>query len=73
MLLPALFAVSLALPLTYGYDAVRGILLGSKTLLPIPYEVGILLGFMVVMGVLGYAVFKRVERRCQRLGTIGMH
>ena len=70
---PALFAVSLALPLTYGYDAVRGILLGSKTLLPIPYEVGILLGFMVVMGVLGYAVFKRVERRCQRLGTIGMH
>ena len=70
---PALFAVSLALPLTYGYDAVRGLLLGSKTLLPIPYEVGILLGFMVVMGVLGYAVFKRVERRCQRLGTIGMH
>ena len=70
---PALFAVSLALPLTYGYDAVRGILLGSKTLLPIPYEVGILLGFMVVMGVFGYAVFKRVERRCQRLGTIGMH
>ncbi len=70
---PALFAVSLALPLTYGYDAVRGLLLGSKTLLPISYEVGILLGFMVVMGVLGYAVFKRVERRCQRLGTIGMH
>lgn len=70
---PALFAVSLALPLTYGYDAVRGLLLGSKTLLPIPVEVGILLGFMGVMGTLGYAVFKRVERRCQRLGTIGMH
>ena len=70
---PALFAVSLALPLTYGYDAVRGLLLGSKTLLPISYEVGILLGFMVVMGVLGYAVFRRVEQLCQRLGTIGMH
>ena len=70
---PLLFAVSLALPLTYGYDAVRGILLGTETLLPIPYEVAILLGFMVVMGGLGYAVFKRVERRCQRLGTIGTH
>ncbi len=70
---PVLLAVSLGLPLTYGYDAVRGLLLGSKTLLPIPYEVGILLVFMVVMSALGYLVFKRVERRCQRLGTIGMH
>ena len=70
---PALLSISLALPLTYGYDAVRGLLLGSSTLLPIRHEIGILLVFMVVMGVLGYGVFKRVERRCQRLGTIGMH
>ncbi len=70
---PPLLTISLALPLTYGYDAVRGLLLGSTTLLPIPVEVGILLVFMAGMGALGYAVFKRVERRCQRLGTIGMH
>lgn len=70
---PVLLSVSLTLPLTYGYDAVRGLLLGSKTLLPISYEITILVGFMLVMGGLGYAVFKRVERRCQQLGTIGMH
>ena len=70
---PLLLPLSLALPLTYGYDAVRGLLLGTKTLVPIAYEVGILLVFMGLMGVLGYTVFKRVERRCQRLGTIGMH
>ncbi len=70
---PVLLPLALALPLTYGYDAVRGLLLGTKTLVPIAYEVGILLVFMGLMGVLGYTVFKRVERRCQRLGTIGMH
>lgn len=70
---PLLLPLSLALPLTYGYDAVRGLLLGTKTLVPIAYEVGILLVFMGLMGALGYTVFKRVERRCQRLGTIGMH
>lgn len=70
---PLLLPLSLALPLTYGYDAVRGLLLGTKTLVPIAYEVGILLVFMGLMGALGYTVFKRVERRCGRLGTIGMH
>ena len=65
--------VSLALPLTYGYDAARGLLLGARTLLPLPTEVAILAAFMAIMVALGAYVFARVERRCRQLGTLGMH
>ena len=68
-----LLVVSLALPLTYGYDAARGLLLGARTLLPIPAEVAILAAFMVIMVALGAYVFARIERRCRQLGTLGMH
>jgi ABC-2 type transport system permease protein len=68
-----LLPISLALPLTYGFDAVRGVLLGARTLLPIGVEVAILAGFMAVTVPLGFALFTFVERRCRRLGTLGMH
>lgn len=68
-----LLIVALALPLTYGYDAVRGMLLGTKTLLPIPVEQALLIGFMAVMVAGGMAVFRAVERKCQREGTLSMH
>lgn len=68
-----LLVVSLAIPLTYGYDAVRGFLLNTQTLLPIPAEIVILLVSMGVMVPAGYLVFKLVERRCRKLGTLGLH
>ena len=68
-----IMAISLALPLTYAYDAIRGILLGTATLMPIRQEVMILLGFMVISFAVGYAVFRSVERRCRSLGTISQH
>ncbi|MFN8445996.1 MAG: ABC transporter permease [Caldilineaceae bacterium] len=68
-----LLPVALALPLTYGFDVVRGLLIQSKTLLPIPYEIAILLLFMAVTVPAGYFVFRRVERRIKQLGTLGMH
>ena len=68
-----LLPIALALPLTYGFDVVRGILIQSKTLLPISYEIGILLLFMAVTVPAGYAIFRTVERRIKRLGTLGMH
>lgn len=43
-----LLPFSLALPLTYGFDAIRGLLLKTRTILPIPIEIGILIAFMVV-------------------------
>ncbi len=68
-----LLPLSLALPLTYGYDAVRGLLLGARTIIPIGYELAVLVAFMGVMVPLGYSVFRRIERRCRTLGTLGMH
>ena len=68
-----LLPLSLALPLTYGYDAVRGYLLHARTVLPLGDETAILLVFMGVMIPLGYAVFKRIERRCKIRGTLGLH
>jgi ABC-2 type transport system permease protein len=68
-----LLPLSLALPLTYGFDAVRGFLIGSTTLLPLQYELAILALFVVVMVPLGYVVFSRVERRCRTLGTLSQH
>jgi ABC-2 type transport system permease protein len=68
-----LLPVALALPLTYGFDAVRGFLLGTNTLLPLAYEVAILVLFMCAMVPLGYLVFRRVERRCRTLGSLSQH
>jgi ABC-2 type transport system permease protein len=68
-----LLPFSLALPLTYGFDAVRGILLKTTTLLPVPYEIGLLVVFMVVMIWLGLKVFYRVERAVRSKGTLGQH
>ncbi len=68
-----LLVIAMAIPLTYGYDAVRAILLGTRTLLPVRVEQAILVGFMGVMIALGLWAFGLVERCCRRLGTIGMH
>jgi ABC-2 type transport system permease protein len=68
-----LMPVALALPLSYGYDAVRGWLLGTRTLLPIGTEIIILLAFMAAMIFIGLLVFKDLERRVRIRGTLGQH
>ena len=68
-----LLPLSLVLPLTYGFDAIRALLLGVRPLLALHYEIAILIGFMAVMTPLGYFVFKRIERYCQMRGTLNMH
>jgi ABC-2 type transport system permease protein len=68
-----LLPIALALPLTYGYDALRGFLLNTQTLIPIRYEIAILLLFVGVMVPGGYVIFKLVERHCRALGTLGLH
>ena len=68
-----LLPFALALPLTYGFDSVRAYLLGTTTLLPLQYELAILVLFMCVMVPLGYLIFMRVERRCRTLGTLSQH
>jgi ABC-2 type transport system permease protein len=68
-----LIPVSLVLPLTYGFDAVRGFLLKTNTLLPLQTEVVLLIVFMFVMLWFGAWVFNKVERRVRTLGTLGQH
>ena len=68
-----LLPVALALPLTYGFDAIRGVLLNTDTLLPIFLEYIIMLVFMVVMIAIGLAAFRRLERYVRQRGTLGMH
>jgi ABC-2 type transport system permease protein len=68
-----LLPIALILPLTYGLDAVRGLLLQSETLLPVPVEIVILIAFMFLMVWFGAWVFNRVERRVRTLGTLGQH
>ncbi|HSM71499.1 MAG TPA: ABC transporter permease [Anaerolineales bacterium] len=68
-----LIPVSLMLPLTYGLDAVRGILLKTSTLLPIRVEIVILIAFMFGMLWFGAWFFHRIERRVRTMGTLGQH
>lgn len=68
-----LIPVSLMLPLTYGFDAVRGWLLQTNTLLPLPVEVVLLIVSMFLMLWFGAWFFDYTERRVRRLGTLGQH
>ena len=68
-----LLPLALALPLTYGFDSVRGYLLGTRTLLPLNVEAALLVVFMVVMLVFGVAAFRALERRVRQMGTLGQH
>ena len=68
-----LLPISLALPLTYGFDAVRGWLLGTKTILPLAVEIILLIVFMFAMFGMGLIVFRTLERRVRMRGTLGQH
>ncbi|MEN4101048.1 MAG: ABC transporter permease [Anaerolineaceae bacterium] len=68
-----LLPLSLALPMTYGFDLARGFLLNTPTLLPIPVSIGILIAMMFVLVAGGLWAFQRLERRVRRMGTLGLH
>ena len=68
-----LLPVALALPLTYGFDATRGWLLRTQTLLPLFWEMVLLGIFMVAMIFVGLAAFQALERRARQLGNLGQH
>ncbi len=57
----------------YGFDAVRGLLLGTITLLPISVEVILIIASMFVMIGLGLMVLRALERRVRVRGTLGHH
>ncbi len=68
-----LLPISMALPLTYGYDAVRGFLLQTRTLIPVEVELAILVIFMFAMTAFGMWFFNRLEKIVRTKGTLGQH
>ncbi|MGE5643596.1 MAG: ABC transporter permease [Byssovorax cruenta] len=68
-----LLPISLLIPLTYGLDAARGLLLKTNTIFSIGVEIAVLIIFMFVMLWLGGWIFYRIERRVRTLGTLGQH
>lgn len=68
-----LLPVSMAIPLTYGFDAFRALLLNTFTVLPVHIEIILMIVFMVGMVVLGLWVLNRLERHVRTLGTLGTH
>jgi ABC-2 type transport system permease protein len=68
-----LLPISLALPLTYGLDAVRGVLLNIPTILPLGWELVLLVVFMLLMLWFGGWAFSSLERRVRKWGTLGQH
>jgi len=68
-----LIPIALALPLTYGLDAVRGWVLQTRTILPLNVEIVLLIVSMFVMLWFGAWVFYKVEKRVRSLGTLGQH
>jgi ABC-2 type transport system permease protein len=68
-----LLPIALIIPLTYGFDAARGWLLRTQTILPMGMEVALLLIFMVLMIILGLAAFRALERRVRMLGNLNQY
>src|SRR5690606_12680832 len=68
----ALMIVGLALPVTYGVDAIRAVVLGTRPLVPVPLSVAVVLVSVVVCWLAGRWLFHRVDARVRAMGTLGM-
>lgn len=64
---------SLLLPLTYGYDGIRALLLGTRPLLPLPVQGAVAAAFMVVMVVTGLWTLRALDYRSRVQGSLGQH
>ncbi|MCL4425212.1 MAG: ABC transporter permease [Firmicutes bacterium] len=68
-----LLMISLALPMTYGLDAIRSILLGIPPLVALGWESLILIIFALVFSLAGSYIFRRVDQHVRRTGTLSMY
>ncbi len=68
-----LIAVSLSIPTTYFIDFLRVLSLGSKSLIPKNIEIIIMSISVIVVPLIGIKYFKFVDKKCRKLGTIGIH
>lgn len=71
-LLPGpLKAVALAFPFTWGVDLIRGLLVGSKTMLALKTELLLLSALSLLYVLLGVLAYRLLERRMRRRGIQG--
>jgi ABC-2 type transport system permease protein len=68
-----LLPIALALPLTYGLDAIRHYLINTQPILSIQWEMALLVIFMFIMLWIGTSTFRSLEKRVRTLGTLGQH
>lgn len=68
-----IMAISLIIPVTYFIDYLRMVSLKSKLLLPNHIEIEILIISVIIMPAIGIYYFKYVDKKCKKLGTIGIH
>lgn len=66
-----LLVFSLAIPLTYMNDSVRAILIGQTPIIPLNYQLIILVISMFLFILLGSFVFNKVEKKCRENGLQG--
>ena len=69
----AVAVLSLLLPLTYGYDGIRAVVLGTRSLLPLPLQGGVIVAFMGVTILVGQAALRRLEYRARVDGSLAQH
>ncbi len=58
-------------PFTYGVDALRGVLLASNTLLPLPTQIALITALGVVFPILGWICFSWIENKARMEGMSG--
>ncbi len=65
--------ISYLLPTSYASDSIRGLLLGTKTILPIAHELLILAGFALLLPFAGLFIFKKLEKAAMKKEGIGAY
>ena len=58
------------MPFTWGLDIVRYLFFGYETLLPIYYEIGILIVLTVIYYILSKLIFDKLNRLSKKKGGI---
>jgi ABC-2 type transport system permease protein len=64
---------SYAFPVTWAIDSFRSQLMGSDSIIPLPYEIIILASFSAALIVIGMLVFGYFERKTRESGMIGTY
>lgn len=69
----ALLVVGMTLPMTYAIDLLRTLLLNTEPLVAVPISVAVIAVSTVLFIALGRIVFRRIDAKVRRMGTLATH